>query len=206
MNRTPGFLSLPRWGAALAGLALAVGMAAQPLSVAEARALQEHFDQRYQRLSGLVEDLLAAQVTLQKRVDALANEVRSLREEQSRRPADVVTQQDLTRAIESLRNAINKQREDEGRKVLEELKRINTLVARLGDTGRSAPVPPPTRPAHGYEYEIKAGDTLSAIVQAYRNAGVKGLTVDQVLQANRGLRPETLIPGRTIFIPDPDKN
>ncbi|MCB1125984.1 MAG: LysM peptidoglycan-binding domain-containing protein [Verrucomicrobiae bacterium] len=199
-----------RWGARwiqpVCGLLMLCVAVAQPIQVAEARALQEEFEQRYQRLSGMVEDLLAAQATMQKRLEALAGEVRGVRDVQGRRPADVVTSDELNRAIEGLRTAINKQREEDGRQVLDELKRINAAVAKLGDTSRR-PAEPAAKPipTTGYDYVVKERDTLIAIVQAYRDAGVKGLTVDLVLEANKGLKPERLIPGKTIFIPDPDK-
>ena len=54
----------------------------------------------------------------------------------------------------------------------------------------------------GYEYEVKAGDTLSLIVQAYRKQGVK-VTSALVIKANPGLNPNRLFTGKKIFIPDP---
>lgn len=53
---------------------------------------------------------------------------------------------------------------------------------------------------NGYEYTIAPGNTLTAIVKAYRAQGVK-VTVDQVLKANPGLNPNNLIVGKKIFIP-----
>ncbi|MCD6340109.1 MAG: LysM peptidoglycan-binding domain-containing protein [Verrucomicrobia bacterium] len=55
----------------------------------------------------------------------------------------------------------------------------------------------------GYEYTVKPGDTLSAIVQAYRREKIN-VTIDAVLKANPGLDPRRLLPGQKIFIPDPD--
>jgi LysM repeat protein len=48
---------------------------------------------------------------------------------------------------------------------------------------------------------VKEGDTLSAIVEAYRKAGYK-ITVDDVLKANRGLKPTSLRVGQKIIIPE----
>jgi LysM repeat protein len=79
---------------------------------------------------------------------------------------------------------------------------------------RSQPAPPensgpgprtdskPTSPEKGYEYIIKQGDTLSLIVQAYHDQNIK-ITVDQILKANPGLKPEKLPVGKKIFIPEP---
>jgi LysM repeat protein len=60
---------------------------------------------------------------------------------------------------------------------------------------RSAPV------EKGYEYTVQSGDTLSAIVQAYRDQGVK-VTVDDVLKANPSLKPSSMRVGQKIFIPN----
>ena len=49
---------------------------------------------------------------------------------------------------------------------------------------------------------IQSGDTLSAIVQAYKEKNIK-VTVAQILKANPGLKAERLIVGTKIFIPAP---
>jgi phage tail protein X len=54
----------------------------------------------------------------------------------------------------------------------------------------------------GFEYVIKSGDTLDAIVQAYKEKNIK-VTVAQILKANPGLKAERLIVGKKIFIPAP---
>jgi len=52
----------------------------------------------------------------------------------------------------------------------------------------------------GYEYIVKSGDTIAAIVAAYQQSGVK-VTVNQVLKANPAepqppeSGPESLRPG-----------
>ena len=57
-------------------------------------------------------------------------------------------------------------------------------------------------PQNGYYYEIKPGDTLSLVVKAYRDKGVK-VSSRLVLKANPGLDPNKLYVGKKIFIPDP---
>lgn len=190
--------------ALVAGLGAAVVGTAQPLTVAQARALQEEFTQRYERLSGLVQDLVDSQTALNKRVDALAVEVRELRSTTAGLPPNAVTQEQLRDAIETLRVAINKQQAEQGRKITGELEQLRRLLEKGG--GSAAPPPRDTTPKEGFPYTINSGDTISAIVEAYRAAGVKGLTVDMVLKANEGLKPERLIPGAKILIPDPGKN
>jgi nucleoid-associated protein YgaU len=63
----------------------------------------------------------------------------------------------------------------------------------------SAPVA--ATPQNGYEYTVKAGDSLSAIAKAYRDQGVK-VTTTQILKANPGLDANKLFSGKKIFIPD----
>ena len=52
----------------------------------------------------------------------------------------------------------------------------------------------------GHEHVVQAGETLSSIVHAYAARGVS-VTLDDVLKANPGLRPERLRVGQKIFIP-----
>jgi LysM repeat protein len=63
--------------------------------------------------------------------------------------------------------------------------------------------PAPATPQKGYEYTVKAGDTLSLIAKAYREQGVK-VTTAQILKANPGLDATKLYVGKKIFIPDPN--
>ncbi len=65
------------------------------------------------------------------------------------------------------------------------------------------PDPEPAAPQKGYEYEVKSGDTIHAIVAAYQANGVK-VSVNQVLKANPGLNPNKLRRGQKVFIPDPN--
>jgi len=51
---------------------------------------------------------------------------------------------------------------------------------------------------------IQSGDTLDAIVLAYREKSIK-VTVAGILKANPGLKAERLIVGKKIFIPAPQQ-
>ncbi len=66
----------------------------------------------------------------------------------------------------------------------------------------SSVTPASTTSDKGFEYVIKSGDTLEAIVQAYREKNIK-VTVSQIVNANPGLKPERLRVGQKIFIPAP---
>ena len=62
--------------------------------------------------------------------------------------------------------------------------------------------PPPKRDEKGYEYTVQSGDSLSLIVEAYKQQGVK-TSISEILKANPGLNPNRLLPKQKIFIPAP---
>ncbi|QSR85530.1 LysM domain-containing protein [Methylacidimicrobium sp. B4] len=59
---------------------------------------------------------------------------------------------------------------------------------------------PHTKVVTGYYYKVQAGDTLSAIAEAYRQSGVS-VTAEQIRAANGLSRKESLRPGQKLFIP-----
>lgn len=167
--------------------------------------------ERLQRLNGLVEDLLAAQSMLQKRLAALNDEVHAVREEGARAGDKLgdrfASRDEVRRLAESLRE-IDRKREEDKRLILEEIKKLaqTPIVVPARETPRVAPKekePVPDVPAKGYKYVIKPGDTISAIAQAYAQSGVK-VTVDDILKANPNLKPSRLSVGHEVFIPDPN--
>lgn len=173
-------------------------------------ALPPEVQERLQRLEGLVEDLLASQAALQKNLAALRDEMQAVREE-SRRAGDrlgerFVSHEDLRKLAEALRE-VDRKREEDKRLILEEIKKLaqTPVPPAPRETTRPAPREKPSASVaqKGYTYKIKPGDTLSAIAQAYAQSGVK-VTVDDILQANPGLKPNRLPVDREIFIPDPN--
>ncbi|WP_018290217.1 LysM domain-containing protein [Verrucomicrobium sp. 3C] len=59
---------------------------------------------------------------------------------------------------------------------------------------------PRTKVVSGYYYKVQAGDTVSAIAEAYRQSGVP-VTAEQIRAANGLSRRESLHPGQKIFVP-----
>lgn len=166
---------------------------------------------RLQRLGGLVDDLLASQAVLQKRLAALTDELQAVREENARigdKFGDrFATRDEVRRLAESIRE-MDRKREDDKRLILEELKKLAqtpVVVPPSRETPRpAAPKDPvPEGPTKGYKYIIKSGDTLSAIAQAYAQSGVK-VTADDIQKANPTIKPQRLPVGKEIFIPDPN--
>jgi len=171
-------------------------------------------EERWNKLSGQIEDLLAGQAAQQKRIAELTRELENLRSEQSSKPsANYATTDDLKRLADSVKEV--------DRKRMEDYEKIRTELVKLGKTA-SAPTPAQSKKVavpsqqdsaapsdttrskkeEGYEYTIQQGDTLSAIVQAYRDKNIK-ITKEQIIKANPGLVPEKMKPGQKIFIPQP---
>jgi LysM repeat protein len=166
-------------------------------------------EERLNKLSGQIEDLIAAQRSQQKHIEALAKEIEGLREHLNKPSANYATPEDVKRVADALREV--------DRKRIDDSERISAQLAKLGKT-LTAPVPPPRKPTptpaadtatekpakdeKGYPYTIRAGDTLSVIVAAYRDKNIK-VTVDQILKANPGLKPDKLKEGQKIWIPAP---
>lgn len=168
-------------------------------------------EERLSKLSGRLDDLAAAQETFRAQIADLSREIQSLREQVARPSASYARPEDLNRLAEAVKE-VDRKRMNDADKTQAELLRLRELL--------KTPMPPPrrepgTRPPkdtssatgagtsdRGFEYVIKSGDTLDAIVQAYREKNVK-VSVSQILNANPGLKAERLRIGQKIFIPAP---
>ena len=108
---------------------------------------------------------------------------------------------------------IDKKRQADNDLILKQIEKLGKVSG--GSTGhKSSPTvstttptdtstPSASGPQKGYDYTIAANDTVSAIAKAYRAQGVK-VTSSQILAANPGLNPNSLVVGKKIFIPDPN--
>ena len=174
------------------------------------RAQDAATEERFNKLSGQIEDLLAARAAEQKRIAELSREIENLREQSAKPTANYASQEEVKRLTEAVKEI--------DRKRLEDYDKIRAEILKLGKT-LSAPLPPPKRttatspsdtpaaekspnPEKGFDYVVQSGDNLSVIVQAYREKNIK-VTMDQILKANPGLKPDKLRPGQKIFIPAP---
>jgi len=190
-------------------LVAACVMLAAPIAPAQDAATQERLD----KLSGQISDLIEVQRSLQKQIAEVSREVDSLRSQMNRPNENNVTHNDLKPLVKAIEE-VDRKRIEDARAVQNQLANI---AKSLEAAAKSKPdrTPPrvssdagsggaPTKPERGYEYEVKSGDTLSTILQAYREQGVK-VTTDQVLKANPGLKPERMKVGQKIFIPSPER-
>jgi nucleoid-associated protein YgaU len=172
------------------------------LATASVPAQDPAVEERLNKLHGQIEDLLAAQSQIQKQMSELAREVAGVREQVASANGNLATQEDVRRLTEKLKEVDRKRAED------------NELITRtIEKLGRAAPAPAPrvkpaaedTVPAagsqKGYEHVIQKGDSLSLIVQAYKEKGVKTSTAE-ILKANHGLNANKLVPGHKIWIPE----
>src|SRR5436190_18637990 len=184
-------------------LLVVLALCAAPLVRAQDSATEE----RLNKLSGELEDLRAGQDALHKQVDALIKELGNLREQGGKPSGNYAAQEDLKRVADAVKE-VDQKRIDDAEKI-----RIELLNLRKGLLSQSTPPKKlaqstatensvSDKPEKGFEYTIQKGDTLSTIVQAYRDKNVK-VTTDQILKANPDLKPEKMRVGQKIFIPAP---
>ena len=167
-------------------------------------------EERLNKLAGQIEDIRAAQDLFGKRLETLSRELENLRSAMDKPSGNYAGQEDLKRLADAVKEVDRKRLEDYDKIHAELLKLGKTLAAPL-PAGKKPAAPAPTdNPSgekqsssdKGFEYVVKRGDTLSLIVQAYRDNNIK-VSIDQILKANPGLKPEKLHPGQKIFIPAP---
>jgi LysM repeat protein len=189
------------------------GILIAPAQDASAAADRAAAEERYQRLAGKLQDLTEAQEAQSKRIAALAEEINSVREQQSKPNTDAVQRDELRKLAEQLKDVDEKRAADK-ELILKEISKLASLPV----------APKPTKPAtkpksetasdtsadaspdknyEGYEHTVKSGETLIAIVRAYNKEYSLKLTVDQVLKhpMNANVKPEKLAVGQKIFIP-----
>lgn len=167
-------------------------------------------EERFNKLAGQIEDLRASQEALGKRIEALGQAIEGLRGQVDKPSGNYASDEDVKRLAEAVKE-IDRKRLEDYEKIRLELKSLGKSLAAPTPPVRSSAPPVVTEPSStekasipdkGYEYKVKKGDTLSIIVQAYRDNNIK-VTMDQILKANPGLKPERMRVGQKIFIPAP---
>jgi LysM repeat protein len=187
-------------------LLVALALCSAPVLRGQDAATQERLD----KLSGRIEDLTAAQEAIKKQLNELAREIENVREQASKPTGNYATREDLNRLSEKVGEVDRKRIEDAEKIRTELLKLRDVLKAPLAPPKKAPASPPaekstaepPAADAKVFPYVIQSGDTLDAIVQAYKEKNIK-VTVADILKANPGLKPERLIVGKKIYIPAP---
>ncbi len=183
-------------------------------AAAQAGARDPATEERLNRLSGQIEDLIVAQRGYQEQFASLAREIQHLRDQLSRPNASYLTRDDL-RPLSAAIEEVDRKRIEDAKKIQAEL--VNLAKALSKPEPRKTPVTPRTNPGSstpektdeikpdekGFEYTIEKGDTISTIVAAYREKGIK-VSTEQILKANKGLQADRMPVGKKIWIPAPE--
>ena len=182
-------------------LLLLTAMLAVPvLSPAQDAAREE----RLNKLSAQIDVLNEAKDAQNKRIQDLEGQVRDLQSQVSKPSGNYASSDDLKQVADAVKE-VDKKRVQDNEKIVAELEKLGKT---LGGSGRRSAAPAATvtpqttvdpNSPH-FEYPVQAGDTLGAIVKAYRDKGYK-ITLTQVLAANPGLKAETMKVGQKIIIP-----
>ena len=182
-------------------------------TICVARGQDAATQQQIDKLSGQIQDILETQAAQTKRLEALEKQIADLSDKLNQPAANDSASADDLKKLAAQVQEIDKKRQDDNEQILKAIEKLGKTGA--GSTGhKPAPTtstttstdtstPGAAGPQKGYDYTIAAGDTISAIAKAYRAQGVK-VTSEQILAANPGLNPNSLIVGKKIFIPDPN--
>jgi LysM repeat protein len=179
-------------------------------TVCAARGQDAATQQQIDKLYGQIQDLTEAQAAQNKRMDTLEKEISDLRDKLNQPAANDGASADDLKKLAAQVQEIDKKRQDDNSLILKQIEKLGKAGGASISSHRSTatistntPEATVTGPQKGYDYPIVANDTVSSIAKAYRAQGVK-VTTDQILKANPGLNPNSLIVGKKIFIPDPN--
>jgi TolA-binding protein len=203
---------------ALVGIVLGSLLATAPSRAADAVSLaaQQETEERYKNLVARIEETQAAQSALEKRISTLQSDFSKLRDEIARNNNSAATQE----ALHGLRKDIGKV--DQSR--LDDNKRIEEALQKLGSAIKSLPTAPPPRrveapvapspaaqaanntgPAiqNGFEYVVQKGDNHLGVIVKKCNDDKIPVTSKMIMNANPTVDWTRLRIGDKIFIPKP---
>jgi DNA repair exonuclease SbcCD ATPase subunit len=178
-------------------------LAVPTISTAQDAATEE----RLNKLSAQIDLLIEAKEAQNKKIDDLQGQVRDLQNQLNKPSGNYASADDLKQVADAVKE-VDKKRQADNEKVLNELEKLEKTLTSGSGSRRSTTV---SNPSPGSEfnpntphmvYIVKDGDRLSEIVKAYRDQGIK-VTLQQVLAANPGLKPESMKVGQKINIPAP---
>jgi LysM repeat protein len=175
---------------------------------------QDATQQQIDKLSGQIQDLLAAQERQTKQMAAIEKEISDLREKvNAPQINNSASREDLKNLAEQVQE-IDKNRQADRKLILKEIDKLGKVAASGGGSVSTHKAPPKVEdnqpvdagaatPQKGYYYTVQPGNTVSAIAKAYQDQGVK-VTTEDILKANPKLDPNKLFVGQKVFIPDPN--
>ena len=203
---------------------ICIAAAVRAQDSASAALSSQEAEENYKSLRGKVQDMIEAQAANAQQIRNLEKEIAYLRDQTGKPNTSYASQEDLKRLAETVQE-IDRKREADTKRILDEFAKLGKTLAsapppvshatvrdhvtsdhNASDRGTSDRVPSANSEKsdeNGFTYQIKAGDNLSLIAQAYREQqGVK-VSVKQILDANPGLNADKLVIGKKIFIPAP---
>jgi LysM repeat protein len=198
----PGLRSYCRRMKRISFFLLAALLAAPVISPAQDAATEE----RLNKLSAQIDVLIEAKDAQNKKIEGLEKQISELQGQLSKPNGSYATTDDLKQLADKLKE-VDKNRVADNELIVKKLEALGTTLA--GGSGRKPPVAsdvkptPPVNPSDPhYEYMVQPNDTLGAIAKAYREKNIK-VTVQQILNANPGLKPENMKVGQKLIIPKP---
>lgn len=176
-------------------------LAVPAISPAQDAATEEQLN----KLSAQIEVLVDAKEAQNKKIEELEHEIQDLQNQVSKPTGNYASADDVKQLKDAIEE-VDKKRQADNERVLQELQSLGKSLTKESrrtaatPTADAAPVPH-AGPQKGYDYVVQQGDTLAAIVKAYREKNIK-VTVQQVLDANPGLKANNMRVGQKIFIPE----
>ena len=167
-------------------------------------------EERLNKLSAEIDVLTEAKDQLNNKINALESEIHDLQAQVGKPTGNYASADDLKQLADAVKE-IDKKRQEDNEHIVQELQNLgNSLKSSGGSSHRSAANTPTvpmaetanSGPQDGYYYEVQEGNTLAEIAKAYRDKGIK-VTVQQILDANPGLKANNLKVGQKVFIPKP---
>jgi LysM repeat protein len=178
-------------------------------TVSLARAQDAGTQQQIDQINGRIQDVVDAQAAQGKRIEALEKGVSDLQDKLGQPVVNNSASADDLKKLAGQVKDLAKKQQDDNDLIVKELEKLGkggstpTTSHKQPAATNDNPTPVAGGPQKGYYYEVKSGDTLSAIAKAYSAELKTKLTVDQIQAANPGLSPKNLIVGKKIFIPQP---
>jgi predicted RNase H-like nuclease (RuvC/YqgF family) len=167
------------------------------------------FEERIKRLNGYIQDLQEKTENQQKQIAELGREVTALREKLQNQPTTATASQDDLRELTKKVQEIEEKRKADRAFLEKEFDKLaklaNKPVVSRPPTNDREETPPTNLPKDALEHTIASGDTLMTIAAAYSKETGRKITVDLILKANPGLKPERMATGKKILIPLPEK-
>jgi LysM repeat protein len=180
-------------------------LAAPTISPAQDAATEE----RLNKLSAEIDVLTEAKDQLNNKINALESEIHDLQTQVSKPTGNYASADDVKQLADAIKQ-VDKARQEDNERVVKELQNLGNSLRSTPPPRRSSTSTPSVStgettssgPQDGYYYPVQDGDTLALIVKAYREKGIK-VTVQQILDANPGLKATNLKVNQKIFIPKP---